>query len=537
MREELLKICFAEYGNSHPRTTEARASLAEIYVALGRSLDAECLSLQAIEQLDFTKGKSLEVINRFEQSSRRLIEDADMDLNWTKRKVGWLVMQNSNGDPADKQEWLTYIDITIRQSVHLSKLVPLLPESRKYDDDRWVFVVRVGDLPTVVNLARSYFQQDRLPEAEDLLYVISIYQTEILGPGHEDTLSTIDSAVNLMMNRGDFDRAEERQKEVLEYRSKSDDFLAYVADYVSFGKIQYHRGNYVKAEEILREGLVVFQKEYGENHPLILRTKAWLCASLAAQGRLEEPQSIYHDIIPAFGETLGSRHPLTLTTLEDLAILLFVKKDYLEAENTLQDCLKAWKLEHGNLHPGTQLSMEKLAILYDALGRHEEADKLASEAITLREERMEKNAYTSLAITDYRRNLALHVAYMHDIEDKGAENLAVRLWNMRNPRVKLQARDYWIVQMMEETALIYSKTCRTKNAVKIMKMALEWRTEYMGVADCWTTKTERMYEYVKARRQERILDIAWYTSKVYASYLIAMFLVGAILWWFGWIQD
>lgn len=61
--------------------------------------------------------------------------------------------------------------------------------------------------------------------------------------------------------------------------------------------------------------------------------------------------------------------------------------------------------------------------------------------------------------------------------------------------------------MMEETALIYSQTCRTKEAVSIMKMALEWGTEYADATACWKDRTEMLYEYVKSHRRERILEV------------------------------
>jgi hypothetical protein len=210
--------------------------------------------------------------------------------------------------------------------------------------------------------------------------------------------------------------------------------------------------------------------------------------------------------------------------------LLFVRKRYLEAEEIALDCLRSWKLEHGNLHPGTQLSMERLAMLYDVLGRPDRADELASEAMILREERFRQHKYTSIFLMEHRKSLALHVAYRHSTDHEGKENLALRLWKMRDPTQKPQARDFWIVEMMEEIAKVYSQTCRTKDAVRIMKMALEWNKDFEGL-ECWRNRSEHHYSLVKARRREWIWHLTW---EIVKSEIIAfaVLLIGLGIWWF-----
>jgi hypothetical protein len=89
--------------------------------------------------------------------------------------------------------------------------------------------------------------------------------------------------------------------------------------------------------------------------------------------------------------------------------------------------------------------------------------------------------------------------------------------------------------MMEETAFVYSHTGRTRDAVKLMEMALELRSEYLGVDACRRSKTEYMYDYVKARRQEKVLEMSRSVAKILALELIAVLLVWGIVWWRGWI--
>jgi tetratricopeptide (TPR) repeat protein len=114
--------------------------------------------------------------------------------------------------------------------------------------------------------------------------------------------------------------------------------------------------------------LVEFRREVlGEKHPDTISSMADLAATYHAQGRYDEVEGIYQQVLKVRREMPGEKHPDTISSMASLATTYHQQGRYTEAEQLHQTALDLRRRVLGESHPATIQSIEYLALTQEAL--------------------------------------------------------------------------------------------------------------------------------------------------------------------------
>ena len=142
------------------------------------------------------------------------------------------------------------------------------------------------------------------------------------------------------------------------------------------------QGKHDEAEPLYREVLTVERETLGNRHPSTLISTSHL-GSLKDKGELLDKGLSFSELVlqrisMAKGElaealegrreTLGNRHPRTLVSIGNLSMLLRAKGDLAAVEPLLREALEVRRETLGNRHPKTLLSIHNLGLLLEAKG-------------------------------------------------------------------------------------------------------------------------------------------------------------------------
>ncbi|KFY67480.1 hypothetical protein V496_01551 [Pseudogymnoascus sp. VKM F-4515 (FW-2607)] len=151
------------------------------------------------------------------------------------------------------------------------------------------------------------------------------------------------------------------------------------------------KGEAIRAEPILKEAVVVRERELGVNHPDTLTSVSNLASVLQSQGRYEEAESMNRRALEGSERELGINHPGTLTSVSNLASVLQSQGRYEEAEPINRRALEGYARELGVNHPKTLSIISNLASVLQSQGRYDEAESMNRRALEGRERELRVN--------------------------------------------------------------------------------------------------------------------------------------------------
>jgi tetratricopeptide (TPR) repeat protein len=135
-----------------------------------------------------------------------------------------------------------------------------------------------------------------------------------------------------------------------------------------------NRGQYQAAEPLLRDALVIGEKQYGVDHP----DTSFLLGNLAIlyqnQGKLEEAEPLYQRALAIDEKVYGQDHLEVATDLSSLANLYRDQGRYEEAEPLYQRALAIREKMLGPERPDTISVRENYTALLEKMGRLTSSD-------------------------------------------------------------------------------------------------------------------------------------------------------------------
>ncbi len=144
------------------------------------------------------------------------------------------------------------------------------------------------------------------------------------------------------------------------------------------------RGIYKEAEPYYKVALKVLKTCDGEKYLNLVNSPLNNLANLYfRQGRYEDAEIIYKEVLNNLNILVGKEHPDIAACLNNLSNLYVVQERYAEAEPLLKDAHKMLKKLLGEKHPNIATSLNNLAELYRNLGCYEEAEKLFKESLNM----------------------------------------------------------------------------------------------------------------------------------------------------------
>ena len=239
---------------------------------------------------------------------------------------------------------------------------------------------RASDFAQVhVLLGKSLSSSGKLDEAVAHLTKARDLFAQAFGSDGIDELSVRHSLVVLTGRRGQYAEAERLARELLvELRRvlgpQHDQTLSTAS---VLGSILNETDNLAAAEPILREVFDAFRQRFGDAHPRTLHAKGTLAANLERQGWLDEAERMAREAYAEQVRVLGERHPETLQSLGKLGAIHLRRGDALAAEPVLTAAVAGLRAALGFDHDETLTVAGHLAGTLHKLERFEESLQLS----------------------------------------------------------------------------------------------------------------------------------------------------------------
>ncbi|KAI9652560.1 MAG: hypothetical protein M1821_008367, partial [Bathelium mastoideum] len=135
-------------------------------------------------------------------------------------------------------------------------------------------------------------------------------------------------------------------------------------------------GKYNEAEIAYKEVIKARKEVLGEEHPSTLTSIANLASTYRNQGRWKEAEELEVQVMETRVRVLGEEHPSTLTSMANLAVTYSEQGRQDKAEPLKKQVMETRVRVLGEEHPSTLTSMANLASTYWNQGRWKEAEEL-----------------------------------------------------------------------------------------------------------------------------------------------------------------
>jgi len=169
-----------------------------------------------------------------------------------------------------------------------------------------------------VNLGNELRSLKRLQEAESSLQQAMAIQNRLYGPTNMHTAMTLLSLARLDLERNDLQAAETNAFQALTIHQSlvPSRHRAYVDSWAILAKIRSRQRRHAEAESLYRSALSLALETYTQNHWIHTALQVGLAPALAAQGRLEDAESLLAAAYESYRTTLGPNDSRTHEALK-----------------------------------------------------------------------------------------------------------------------------------------------------------------------------------------------------------------------------
>jgi eukaryotic-like serine/threonine-protein kinase len=366
----------AQLGPDHPKTLDARHSLAEAYYVAGRTAQAIPLLEATLKARESQLGpdhndtlisraslaRDYDAIGRTAEAAR--LNEATLTAG--EARLGpdhpFVSAIHSNQGVAHMSAG------RLAESIRLLEATLKTCETRLGPDNPATLTVRAS-------LASAYEAGGRASEAITLLEATLAARETKLGPDHPKTLSTRSSLANAYRSSGRTAEAiklYESTCKKLDAKLGADHPSALACDiglvdaYVSAGRAN-------EAVTLCEAVIKVMGKTAGPDNADMLEIRGTLAAAYLSAGRIADAISLNEVTIKALVSTLGIDHPTTLKCRSNLAVAYYSAGRRAEAINLFESTIKAQETKLAPDHPDTQKTRAALKRRYYETGLFERA--------------------------------------------------------------------------------------------------------------------------------------------------------------------
>ncbi|KAH0541264.1 hypothetical protein FGG08_004269 [Glutinoglossum americanum] len=264
-------------------------------------------------------------------------------------------------------------------------------------------------LDTVNNLGNLYLEQGKFKEAEAMFKRALAGYEKALGLGHSSTLNTISNLGNLYMVQGKPKQAEAMYERALKGKEKALglDHASTLDTANNLGILYLKQGKPKEAEAVLKRVLMGIEKALGLDHTSTLETVNNLGNLYLKQGKLEEAEAMDKRALMGKEKALGLDHTSTLDTVDNLGNLYLKQGKLEEAKAMYERALKGKEKALGSDHTSTLDVVHNLGNLYLKQGKLEEAEAMDKRALMGKEKALGLDHTSTLDTVDNLGNLYL----------------------------------------------------------------------------------------------------------------------------------
>lgn len=298
-------------------------SLAYLYSDLGEFDRAEALFLQTVE---FTERRSAADPRKFIQSLSglgnlyvRSLRPRDARTTYERAlQVAKAALGNHNpttiGVRMDLAGVLSGEEIRAYDEAEKLLQQSLISLQRLYTHDH---VLKARGYATIASFYRMTGQHQLA--LENQRESIRIFE-RVRGPLSGETLNEKADIGHMYYLAGDFDAAEGVITEVLRQAEAAEPYAKESVEFSilqTFGSLREDQGNYVEAERIYRRAMEIGENRYGADSPYMLVQKENVAWAVGNQGRFDEGDRLYRELLTVTGQASSGVLPEELGRLAE----------------------------------------------------------------------------------------------------------------------------------------------------------------------------------------------------------------------------
>lgn len=219
------------------------------------------------------------------------------------------------------------------------------------------------------NASNVYMKEGRYDKAEELQLRALQIHTNHYGADSPLTASSYYHLSLTNLKQGELDEAEVWARKSLKVDRELGNDLYTAWDLIQLALIEEERKNYVAAESLRKEGLVLQVGALQENHHHVADSYHGLARIYIKQGRYEEAEPLLRKAMVIKLEKLENDDPRTAKTKSLLGMCLTGLERYEEAEKTLTEAYETLETGDDNQREEQLKALRRLSALYDAWNR------------------------------------------------------------------------------------------------------------------------------------------------------------------------
>ncbi|KAN0067154.1 HET domain containing protein [Elaphomyces granulatus] len=187
----------------------------------------------------------------------------------------------------------------------------------------------------------------------------------------------------LYADQGKLDEAEKMYQRALQRYEKAwgPDHSLTLRTVNSLGILYTNQGKLGEAEEMYQRALQGFEKAWGPDHPFTLDMVNNLGVLSTDQGKLDEAEQMHQRVLQGREKALGPDHTSTLDAVNNLGLVYANQGKADKAEKMCQRALQGYEKACGPDHPSTLNVVDTFGLLYKSQGKLDEAEKMYRRAL------------------------------------------------------------------------------------------------------------------------------------------------------------
>ncbi|CAG8104828.1 unnamed protein product [Penicillium nalgiovense] len=233
------------------------------------------------------------------------------------------------------------------------------------------------------------------------------------------------------------------------------------------------QGRWEEAQHLWVQVMETRKRKLGEDHPDTLASMHNLASTYIHQGRWKEAAQLNIQVVITSKTKLGDDHHFTLTSMANLASTYLQQGRWKEAEQLNVQVVNISKKELGEDHFDTLTSMANLAMIYSHQGRWKEAEQLNVRVMETRKMKLGDNHPDTLTSMT---NLA--VTYMEQGQWEEAEHLNVQV--VDTSKTKFGENHPFTLVSMANLSSTYLQQGRWNEAEQLNLKVMEARRTKFG---------------------------------------------------------
>ncbi|CAF1426285.1 unnamed protein product [Adineta steineri] len=270
---------------------------------------------------------------------------------------------------------------------------------------------------------------------------------------------------NLLLNIGQFNKAEELYNVLLEQSSDESEKAIY---YNQLGYVKDDQGDYEKAIWYYEQGLEILQKTLPSNHPDLATSYNNIGAVYTRMGEYSKALSYYEKDLEICQKNLSSNHPSLATSYNNTGLVYSKMGEYSKALSFYEQGLKTQQKTLPSNHPSLATSYNNIGLAYDNMGEYSKALSYYEKTLEIRQKTLPPN-HPDLA-TSYN-----NIGAVYTRMGEYSKALSYYEKDLEICQKTLSSNHPSLATSYNNTGLVYSKMGEYSKALSYHEKALEIR--------------------------------------------------------------